>query len=233
MLKYPSSIKVFCMFLVTTLTACGGDMSMTAPAVTLSPSTLTILSTAGTITTLGSTVDPYGLAIAPATAGLITKGDLIACNFYNDSMPAAQGGVQGTGTTIGGLHPAAGSTPNRIDQSASLDNCCTAGSPGVIFGPAGLTYDSSNDTLYVVDTSSASVIAIVGISNVSKDGLVVNGQCAGAATTPTPAPTFSGPSMTSARVIGHGAPLNTQLSAALIKNSDSVVANADIGIQAS
>jgi hypothetical protein len=39
--------------------------------------------------------------------------------------------------------------------------------------------------------------------------------------------------MTSARVIGHGAPLNTQLSAALIKNSDSVVANADIGIQAS
>jgi hypothetical protein len=175
MLKYTSSIKVSCMFLVITLTACGGDMSMTAPAVTVSPSILTIVSTAGTITTRGSTVDPYGLAIAPATARPITKGDLIACNFY----------------------------------------------------------DSSNDTLYVVDTSSASVIAIVGISNVSKDGLVVNGQCAGAATTPTPAPTFSGPSMTSARVIGRRAPLNTPLSAALIKNSDSVVANADIGIQAS
>jgi hypothetical protein len=234
MLKYPSSIKVSCMFLVITLTACGGDMSMTAPAVTVSPSILTIVSTAGTITTRGSTVDPHGLAIAPATAGLITKRDLIACNFYNDSMPVAQGGVQGTGTTIGGgLHPAAGATPNRIDQSASLDGCCTSGSPGMIFGPAGLTYDSSNDTLYVVDTSSASVIAIVGISNVSKDGLVVNGQCAGAATTPTPAPTFSGPSMTSARVIGRRAPLNTPLSAALIKNSDSVVANADIGIQAS
>ncbi len=309
----------------------GGNVSVSTPAVTVSPSLLTALSTAGKITTIGSTVDPmngdqnpYGLAIAPATAGLITKGDLIVCNFNNASSPAAQGGVQGTGTTIVGLHPAAGSTPYRIAQSASLDGCdaltmlpddsisaaawsatnnplvsaagvvatpfadtfaypwgevyvaaagsqpaaiyvsnapggdiaaggtidrisldadaqttfteiasgfCSSGSPGMIFGPAGLTYDPSNDTLYVVDTSSASVIAIVGISIVSKDGLVVNGQCTGT-TTPTPTPTFSGPSMTSARVIAHGPPLNTPLSAALLKNGDLVVANADIGIQA-
>jgi hypothetical protein len=310
----------------------GGNASATTPAVTVSPSILTTLSTAGTITTIGSTVDPingdqnpYGLAIAPATAGLITKGDLIVCNFNNASTPAAQGGVQGTGTTIVGLHPAAGSKPYRIAQSASLDGCdaltllpddsisaaawsatsnplvsaagvvatpfsdtfaypwgeayvaatgaqpaaiyvsnapggniaaggtidrisldddaqttfteiasgfCSSGSPGMIYGPAGLTYDPSNDTLYVVDTSSASVIAIVGISGVGKDGLVVNGQCTGATTTPTPVPTFSGPSMTSARVIAHGAPFNTPLSAALLKNGDLVVANADIGIQA-
>jgi hypothetical protein len=313
-------------------TGMGGNVSVTTPAVTVSPSILTTLSTAGSITTIGSTVDPingdqnpYGLAIAPATAGLITKGDLIVCNFNNASTPAAQGGVQGTGTTIVGLHPAAGSKPYRIAQSASLDGCdaltllpddsisaaawsatsnplvsaagvvatpfadtfaypwgeayvaatsaqpaaiyvanapggniaaggtidrisldddaqttftevasgfCSSGSPGMIFGPAGLTYDPSNDTLYVVDTSSASVIAIVGISNVSKDGVVVNGQCAGATTTPTPVPTFSGPSMTSARVIAHGAPFNTPLSAALLKNGDLVVANADIGISA-
>jgi hypothetical protein len=310
----------------------GGNASATTPAVTVSPSILTTLSAAGTITTIGSTVDPmngdqnpYGLAIAPSTSGLITKGDLIVCNFNNASTPAAQGGVQGTGTTIVGLHPAAGSKPYRIAQSASLDGCdaltvlpddsisaaawsatsnplisaaggvgtpfsdtfaypwgeayvaatgsqaaaiyvsnapggniaaggtidrisldgdaqttfteiasgfCTSGSPGMIFGPAGLTYDPSNDTLYVVDTSSASVIAIVGISNISKDGLVVNGQCAAAAATPTPVPTFSGPSMTSARVVAHGAPFNTPLSAALLKNGDLVVANADIGIQA-
>jgi hypothetical protein len=37
--------------------------------------------------------------------------------------------------------------------------------------------------------------------------------------------------MTSARVIAHGAPFNTPLSAALLKNGDLVVANADIGIQ--
>jgi hypothetical protein len=312
-------------------TGMGGNGSATTPAVTVSPSILTTLSTAGTITTIGSTVDPingdqnpYGLAIAPATAGLITKGDLVVCNFNNASTPAAQGGVQGTGTTIVGLHPAAGSKPYRIAQSASLNGCdaltvlpddsisaaawsatsnplasasgvvatpfsdtfaypwgeayvaatgtqpaaiyvanapggsiaaggtidrisldndaqttfteiasgfCSSGSPGMIYGPAGLTYDPSNDTLYVVDTSSASVIAIVGISGVGKDGLVVNGQCTGA-TTPTPVPTFSGPSMTSARVIAHGAPFNTPLSAALLKNGDLVVANADIGIPA-
>ena len=312
-------------------TGTGGNASATTPAVTVSPSILTTLSTAGTITTIGSTVDPvngdqnpYGLAIAPTTAGLITKGDLVVCNFNNASTPAAQGGVQGTGMTIVGLHPAAGSKPYRIAQSAGLDGCdaltllpdgsisaaawsatssplvsaagvvttpfsdafaypwgeayvaatgtepaaiyvsnapggniaaggtidrisldndaqtsfteiasgfCSSGSPGMIYGPAGLTYDPSNDTLYVVDTSSGSVIAIVGISGVGKDGLVVNGQCTGA-TTPTAVPTFSGPSMTSARVIAHGAPFNTPLSAALLKNGDLVVANADIGIQA-
>jgi hypothetical protein len=312
-------------------TGMGGNVSATTPAVTVSPSILTTLSTAGTITTIGSTVDPlngdqnpYGLAIAPATAGLITKGDLVVCNFNNASTPAAPGGVQGTGTTIVGLHPAAAAKPYRIAQSASLNGCdaltllpddsisaaawsatsnplvsaagvaatpfsdtfaypwgeayvaatgtqpaaiyvsnapggniaaggtidrisldndaqttftevasgfCSSGSPGMIFGPAGLTYDPSNDTLYVVDTSSASVIAIVGISGVGKDGLVVNGQCTGT-TTPTPVPTFSGPSMTSARVIAHGAPFNTPLSAALLKNGDLVVANADIGIPA-
>jgi hypothetical protein len=312
-------------------TGAGGNAAATTPVVTVSPSILTTLSTAGTIKTIGSTVDPlngdqnpYGLTIAPATAGLITKGDLIVCNFNNASTPSAQGGVQGTGTSIVGLHPAVGSKPYRIAQSASLDGCdaltmlpddsisaaawsatsnplvsaagvvatpfsdafaypwgeayvaaagtkpaaiyvtnapggniaaggtidrisldddaqtsftevvsgfCSSGSPGAIFGPAGLTYDPSNDTLYVVDTSSASVIAIVGISGVGKDGLLVNGQCTGS-TTPTPVPTFSGPSMTSARVIAHGAPLNTPLSAALLKNGDLVVANADIGVQA-
>jgi hypothetical protein len=298
--------------------------------VTVSPGILTTLSTAGTISTIGSTLDPtngdqnpYGLTIAPTTAGLITKGDLIVCNFNNGGTNANPGGVQGTGTTIVGLHPAAGSNPYRIAQSASLNGCsaltmlpddsisaaawsatanplvsaagtvglpfsdtfaypwgeayvaatsaqpaaiyvanapggasnvntgtidrisldddaqtsfteivtgfCTSGAPGGIFGPSGLTYDASIDTLYIVDTSSASVIAIAGVSAVGKDGVVVNGQCSGT-TTPTPLPTFSGPSMTSARVIAHGAPFNTPLSAALLKNGDLVVANADIGL---
>ena len=107
-----------------------GNASTTSPTVTVSPSILTQLSSAGTIKTIGSTVDPlngdqnpYGLAIAPATAGLITKGDLIVCNFNNASTPTTQGGVQGTGTTIVGLHPAVGSKPYRIAQSADLDGC--------------------------------------------------------------------------------------------------------------
>jgi hypothetical protein len=105
---------------------------------------------------------------------------------------------------------------------------CSGGAPGGIFGPAGLTYDPSSDTLYVVATASASVIAIAGVSTIAQDGVVINGQCTG--TTPTAVPTFSGPSSTSARVIAQGAPFNTPLSAALLKNGDLVVGNADIGL---
>jgi hypothetical protein len=129
-----------------------------------------------------------------------------------------------------------GGTIDRIsldgDAQTSLTEIvtgiCSGGAPGGIFGPAGLTYDPSSDTLYVVATSSASVIAIAGVSTIAQDGVVVNGQCSGA--TPTAVPTFSGPSMASARVIAHGAPLNTPLSAALLMNGDLVVGNADIGL---
>jgi hypothetical protein len=318
-------------------TGSGGTLSTTAK-VMVNPNLLSTLTPTGVITTVGSTVDPtngdlnpYGLVIAPATAGLITKGDLVVCNFNNAAnnvtMPAS-GNVQGAGTTIIGLHPAAGSTPYRIAQSADLQGCnaltmlpddsisaaawatatnslgenplvsangavaspfagdtfagpwgeayvaatatqpaalylsnapggsttsggtidrislsgdtqtsfteivtgiCSGGVPGAIFGPAGLTYDPASDTLYVVNTSAASVIAIAGVSNIEKDGVIVNGQCTATATS-TPVPTFSGPSMASARVIAHGAPFNTPLSAALLKNGDLVVGNADIGL---
>jgi hypothetical protein len=321
-------------------TGSGGTKSASA-SVTVAPNILSALAPKGAIATVGSTVDPvngdqnpYGLVIAPATAGLIAKGDLVVCNFNNatdNTTVPPSGNVQGTGTTIIGLHPAAGSTPStpyRIAQSADLLGCnaltmlpddsisaagwgsnlnplvsaggtvgapfagdtfagpwgeayvaatatqpaavyvsnapggtditgggtvdrislggdaqtsfteivtgiCSGGAPGGIFGPAGLTYDPSSDTLYIVATSSASVIAVTGVSSVQKDGVVVNGQCSGTAaalTAPTPVPTFSGPAMSSARVIAHGAPFTTPLSAALLKNGDLVVGNADIGI---
>jgi hypothetical protein len=302
-------------------------MKSASASVTVAPNLLSTLTPTGAIPTVGSTVDPtngdlnpYGLVIAPATAGLITKGDLVVCNF-NDGPT----NTQGNGTTIIGLHPAAGSKPYRIAQSADLQGCnaltmlpddsisaagwksnlnplvaatgaigtpfasdifagpwgeayvaatatqpaalyvsnapggttnaggtidrisldvdaqttfteivtgiCSGGAPGAIFGPAGLTYDPANDTLYIVATSSASVIALAGVSSIPKDGVVVNGQCNGTAT-PTPVPTFTGPSMASARVVAQGAPFNTPLSAALLKNGDLVVGNADIGISA-
>lgn len=76
------------------------------------------------ITTIGSTVDPtngdqnpYGLAIAPITAGAMTAGDLIISNF-NDAAS-----VQGNGTTIEVLHPTPGSTPTRLVQDANLKGC--------------------------------------------------------------------------------------------------------------
>jgi hypothetical protein len=294
--------------------------------VTVKGSLLSTLSVAG-ITTIGSTVDPtnqdfnpYGLTIAPATAGLITKGDLIACNFSAANPPMPN--EQGTGSTIVGLHPTAGAMPYHIAQSADLAGCnalttlpdgsisaaalsvnstspnanpnplvspagvvnnpfgadnfggpwgeayaaangsnpaaiyvsnvdgsidrislngdtqtaftqiatgfCHSGSPGAIFAPSGLTYDPSIDTLYIVDTSSNSVVAFANVSSIGAAGVVVNGQCSTATAPPTPKPTFSGPSASSAQVIANGGMLYTPLSAALLPNGDLLVENADI-----
>lgn len=306
---------------VTYMLSCtgpGGMMSATSAAVTVMPSILSMLSPS-TITTIGSTIDPiehggnpYGLAIAPVTAGLITAGDLIACNF-NDGAT----NTQGLGTTIVGLHPTQDATPYRIAQSSSLQGCnalaifadgsiaaaafsanqnplvapsgtvgtpfstdtfaqpwgeayvaasgqnpaalyvsnangtidrialngdsqtaftqivqgfCASGQPGAIFAPAGLTYDPSVDTLYVIDTSSYSVIALANVSQIGASGVVVAGQCSSTTSPPTPMPTFSGPSASSASVIAHGAPLLAPLSAALLSDGDLIVENSDINI---
>jgi len=300
-----------------TCTGPGGTASATTANVTVGPSLLSTLSVAG-ITTIGSTADPinmdgnpYGLAIAPATAGLITQGDLIVCNFNNSP------GAQGAGTTIVGLHPVAGATPYRIAQSANLQGCdalallpddsisaaafqanqnalvtaagvvntpfsadtfaqpwgeayvaasgsnpaalyvsnfngsidritlsgdaqtafteiasgfCGSGVAGAIYAPSGLTYDPSIDTLYIVDTSSNSVVAFAGVSTIGADGVVVNGQCQSVAAPPTPAPAFTGPSATSARVVATGGAFFTPLSAALLSNGDLIVADADVNI---
>jgi hypothetical protein len=306
----------------------GGSVSATTSTVTVTSSLLATLSVTG-ITTIGSTIDPtnqdfnpYGLTIAPATSGPITKGDLIVCNFSQANPPVAN--EQGTGSTIVRLHPTPGATPYHITQSNALIGCnaltmlpddsiiaaafsvnasspnpnpnplvspagvvsgpfaadnfagpwgeayapangsnpaaiyvsnvdgsvdrlslngdaqtaftqiatgfCHSGSPGSVFAPSGLTYDASIDTLYIVDTSSNSVVAFASVSSIGAAGVVVNGQCPMPATTPTPMPTFSGPSASSARVIANGGMLFTPLSAALLPNGDLLVANADINI---
>jgi hypothetical protein len=163
---------------------------------------------------------PWGEAFVAA------KGTQPAA-LYASNAPA-NNGVVAVGGTIDRISLDANNVQTSFTEIVS--GFCSGGAPGAIFGPAGLTYDAPIDTLYVVDSSSASVIAIAGVSTIPKDGIVVNGQCG--ATTPTPVPTFSGPSMASATVIAHGAPLITPISAALLKNGDLVVGNADIGAQA-
>ena len=297
-----------------------GNGTATSAVITVNPAILSMLSTS-TITTIGSTLDPvekggnpYGLAIAPATAGLITKGDLVVCNI-NDGAT----NTQGQGTTIVGLHPTAGAMPYRIAQSSLLLGCnaltvlpddsisaaayssnlnplvtptgtvnnpfsayafehpwgeayvtakgsnpaalyisnvdgsldrlalnadmsttftqiatgfCGSGQPGSIFAPSGLTYDPSSDTLYIVDTSSYSVVAFANVSSIGSGGVVVAGQCGSGTTQPTPQPTFSGPSASSVRVIANRGGFIAPLSAALLADGDLIVANADINIGA-
>ncbi len=73
---------------------------------------------------IGSLVDPkngagnpYGLAVAPQTAGAFTKGDLVVCNFNGKSNK------QGTGVSIVALHPAPGSSPTHVSSDKSLLGC--------------------------------------------------------------------------------------------------------------
>jgi hypothetical protein len=255
------------------------------------------------ITTIGSTVDPingdqnpYGLAIAPVTAGLLTAGDLVICNF-NDAA-----NVEGNGTTIEVLHPTPGSTATRMVQDPNLKGCAavamafddepwaaafssnlapfysstgvlektlaggpwsgpwgetfanafgetgtpsfvtsnaTSGTivrvsvdgtafttvvtgftlntdavPGNILGAAGLTYDVTTDTLFVVDSNQNRVVAFAGYSTLGANAVVAE-----------PDGSFSGPSAASASVVFSGAPLNAPISAAQLFNRDLVVEN--------
>ncbi len=303
-----------------TCTGAGGTTKATSPTITVGASILSALASAK-ITTIGSTLDPiekggnpYGLALAHTTAGLVTAGDLVICNF-NDGAT----NTQGLGTTIVGLHPKTGATPYHIAQSATLQGCnslaifadgsisaaafmanqvalvapngalntpfasdgfaspwgqayvpataghaaalyvtdlggaidrieldgdvqsnfaqivtgfCGSGQPGAVFAPAGLTYDASIDTLYVVDTSSNSVVALANVTSIAAGGVQVQGQCNAVAAPPTPLPTFSGPAAGSARVIAHGAPLIAPISAALLADGDLIVGNGDVNIAA-
>jgi hypothetical protein len=307
--------------------------------------TTPILSSLNTITTIGSTIDPnndpaidptgsgtnpYGLVIAPISAGLVTAGDLVVCNFNNgpntvQGSPAPN--TQGQGTTVVGLHPVASANPYHIAQSASLLGCSSvsmfaddsiaatafsagivplvaptgsvsspfaadnlakpwgsayvpaaAGQPAALYvstntgsinritldnpnssdaqtafaqvvtgfcvsgtvqgstdslhAPSGLTYDPAKDTLYVVDTSSYSVVEFAHVSSISANGITVNGDDCTAGP-PTASPTFTGPSSSSASVIaGPGSPnggqqFNAPISAALLLNGNVVVGNAD------
>ncbi len=108
---------------------------------------------------IGSTVDPkfhqlnpYGLTVAPATAGDFTKGDLVVCNFN------AKSNVQGTGYTIVALHPKPGSKPKLVD-----------GDKKVLLGCDALAL-APNDTIWAADFAANDnpVISTTGklISNI-------------------------------------------------------------------
>jgi hypothetical protein len=307
-----------------------------------------ILGSLHTIATIGSTVDPnnstaidptgsstnpYGLVIAPVTAGLITAGDLVVCNFNNGPNTVAgrpAPNTQGQGTTVVGLHPVASAAdagvanPYHIAQSASLLGCsslsmfpdssfaatafsadmvpavapsgtvsspfaadnlakpwgsayvaaangqpaalyvsdatgsinritlnssnaqtafarvvtgfCVSGSvagmTNSLHAPSGLTYDAKKGTLYIVDTSSYSVVALADVSSIPANSITAHGGNCNAGP-PTATPTFTGPSASSASVIASpnspngGQQFNAPISAALLLNGNVVVGNAD------
>jgi hypothetical protein len=88
------------------------------------------------------------------------------------------------------------------------------GAPGNILAPAGLTYDSGSDTLYIVDSDMNRVVALASVSTIPAAGIQVQNNG-----------TFLGPSASSASVLYSGSPLNDPISAALLFNGDLVVGN--------
>ncbi|MBV9719775.1 MAG: hypothetical protein JOZ77_10670 [Candidatus Eremiobacteraeota bacterium] len=120
--------------IASTVSACSsyamsplGQRAVDSPDRPLSESLASDVSVLKTLTkqvVIGSAVDPvngaqnpYGLTVAPATAGALTAGDLVVCNFN------AKSNVQGTGKSIVALHAVPNSTPIHLSATKSLLGC--------------------------------------------------------------------------------------------------------------
>jgi len=79
-----------------------------------------------------------------------------------------------------------------------------------IFAPAGLSYDTTSDSLYVVDTNLNRVLKIAGATTAPANTYAASGN------------TFNTPAVTT---IYSGAPLASPISSALLANGDLVVGN--------
>jgi hypothetical protein len=99
-----------------------------------------------------------------------------------------------------------------------------------ILAPAGLTYDPSSDTLYVISSDTNSVFAFSSVSTIPAGGITITftpGTATGGAypSTTATAFAFSGPNAAQAKVIFSGAPLNYPISSALLYNGNLIVGN--------
>jgi hypothetical protein len=89
------------------------------------------------------------------------------------------------------------------------------GKPGGIFAPSGLTYDSTGDTLYIVDGTNNTVVAFSKVSSIPTGGITVGKD----------GKSFSGPDAADAKLVFAGEPLNGPISATLLVNGNLVVGN--------
>jgi hypothetical protein len=279
-----------------------GSLPQSLQQTLLDDSDTSILKTLKKQVVIGSTIDPklhqlnpYGLTVAPSTAGDFKKGDLIVCNFN------AKSNVQGTGYTIVALHPKPASKPLLVSDSKKLLGCdalalspsddiwaaafsaddnpvisasgsleaniknkkfdhpwgqiyaqpssgspafyesnagngtivrinlgskftydaiakgfaANHGKPGSIFGPSGLAYNPTGDTLYIVDGTNDTVVAFSNVSTIPAGGITVGKD----------GKSFSGPDAKDARLVFAGKPLDGPISSALLFNGNLVIGN--------
>ncbi len=91
------------------------------------------------------------------------------------------------------------------------------GVPGSILGPSGMQYNAKNDTLYVVDGVTNTLVAF---SHAYNDLFQANSIVVG-----SDGKTFSGPKAKDARLIFAGPPLNGPISSTLLPNGNLVLGN--------
>ena len=157
--------------------ACLGAAGIaTAPAAAAAPGPF--IGPFNTVQTLTSTVpkngdvNPYGVAVAPVTQGLLTAGDVLVSNFNNHRN------LQGTGSTIveispttGNVTPFASLAPNKLPGACpgglGLTTALVALSSGFVIVGSLPTKNGSSASmqagcLIVLDSSGAPVETISG-----------------------------------------------------------------------
>ena len=191
---------------------------------------------------IAATALTAGMVPVVATNGTVNTpfaADTIQKPWSSAFVPAANGQsaalyVSNATGTINRITLSNSNTQTAFTQIASgfCVSGAVAGSTDSLHAPAGLTYDPNVDTLYIVDTSSYSLVAFTHVSSIPANGItVVGGDCT--AGPPTATPTFTGTSMSLAKVIASptsangGQQFNAPLSAALLANGNVVVGNAD------
>jgi hypothetical protein len=124
-------------FATLALAGCGGSSSSTptsaAPSAPVSATTraasaeTAFLATTKTVSMIASTVpangdiNPYGLALVPASAGKLRAGELLVSNFNGKSNS------QGTGTTIVQISPAGKQSLFASVRASALPGSCPGG----------------------------------------------------------------------------------------------------------
>ncbi len=132
----------------------------------------------------------------------------------------------GDGSIVQGLVSASPPVYTKIITGFPVNVSPTYG----ILAPAGLTYDASSDTLYVVSSDTNSVLAFSGVSTYVAGSVNItftpSSSSGGYYPTSTAASfAFSGPNASQAKVIFSGTPLNYPISSALLYNGDLIVGN--------
>lgn len=160
---------------------------------------------------------PWGQIFGSPTPAMGSTATSPAAFYVSDA---------GDGSIVQALVSASPATYTKIITGFPVNVSTSYG----ILAPAGLTYDPSSDTLYVVSSDTNSVLAFSAVSTYVAGSVNITftpGSSSGGYYPSATAASFafSGPMASHASVIFSGSPLNYPVSSALLYNGDLIVGN--------